>query len=212
VENRDARLAPELSRYVEGLLSGLDEVPGDRRQKLQALVSYVGHRVGANQPAKLTFICTHNSRRSHLAQIWAQTAAFCFGVPGVETFSGGTEATAFNPRAVGAVERAGFLVEAGADDNLVYKVRWAQDGPVMECFSKVYDQGPNPKKGFAALMTCSTADAACPVVHGAEARISLPFDDPKAFDGADQETARYDERCRQIAREMLWVFSKVELS
>jgi len=211
VGKRDARLAPELSRYVEGLLSGLDEVPGDRRQKLQALVSYVGHRVGANQPAKLTFICTHNSRRSHLAQIWAQTAAFCFSGPGVETFSGGTEATAFNPRAVAAVERAGFLVEAGADDNPVYKVRWAQDGPVMECFSKVYDQEPNPKKGFAALMVCSAADAACPVVNGAEVRISSPYDDPKAFDGTDQETAKYDERCRQIAREMLWVFSKVEL-
>jgi hypothetical protein len=34
------------------------------------------------------------------------------------------------------------------------------------------------------------------------------YDDPKDFDGTLQEEAKYDERTRQIAREMLYLFSK----
>ncbi|MBL7187331.1 MAG: hypothetical protein ISS70_13500 [Phycisphaerae bacterium] len=30
-----------------------------------------------------------------------------------------------------------------------------------------------------------------------------------ASDGPDQEAAKYDERCKQICREMLYVFSQV---
>jgi protein-tyrosine phosphatase/arsenate reductase len=202
-------LTPELEDYIAGALGEVNRIPAERRIKLGELASFISERADAGKPVRLTFICTHNSRRSHLSQIWAQTAAHYFSIPGIETFSGGTEATAFNPRAVAAIERAGFAVATGEGSNPVVEVRWAVDGPTMECFSKVYDQDPNPKQDFAALMTCSAADAACPIVFGADARIAIPFDDPKAFDGTDQETSKYDERCRQIAREMLWVFSEV---
>jgi len=159
---------------------------------------------------RLVFICTHNSRRSHLSQIWAQTAAGRYGVAGVETFSGGTEATAFNPRAVTALRRAGFTIpepEAGANPR--YQVRCHAEAPPLVCFSKVYGDASNPRSDFYAVMTCSQADQNCPVVAGAAQRIALPFDDPKAFDGTLEEAAQYDERCRQIAREMLFIFSTV---
>jgi hypothetical protein len=128
------------------------------------------------------------------------------------TYSGGTEATAFNPRAVAAIRRAGFAVETIAEgDNPVYGVRYMDEMEPMPCFSKVYDRPPNPQQGFAAVMTCSAADEACPIVFGAANRIAIPFDDPKPFDGNEQEAAKYDERCRQIAREMLYVVSRVDL-
>jgi hypothetical protein len=79
----------------------------------------------------------------------------------------------------------------------------------MECFSKVYSEPPNPKSGYCAVMTCLQADQACPVVAGAALRVALPYDDPKAYDGTAAESARYDERCRQISREMLYVFRLV---
>ena len=111
---------------------------------------------------------------------------------------------------VAAVERAGFAVEKTTEgDNPIYAVSFVDDVEPMQCFSKVYDQEPNPREGFAAVMTCSAADAACPTVFGAAERFAIPFDDPKAFDGTDRESAKYDERCRQIAREMLYVFSQV---
>src|SRR5689334_19004318 len=91
------RLNPQLQKYVDARTTEFDQIPLERKQQLTQIAGYVCSRTKSDQPAKLTFICTHNSRRSHLAQIWAQTAATHFGFPGVQTFSGGTAATAFNP-------------------------------------------------------------------------------------------------------------------
>ena len=211
VATREPALHPRLESFIADTVTEFDRIPLERRHKLHELIRFVGKRTGEGRLAELTFICTHNSRRSHLSQLWAQTAAHYYGVDGISTYSGGTEATAFNPRAVAAVERAGFSVRrTGGSDNPVYIVSYVDSGPAMECFSKVYDQDPNPKQGFAAIMTCSAADAACPIVYGAAERIAIPFDDPKAFDGTPREAQVYDERCRQIAREMLYAFSRVE--
>jgi arsenate reductase len=210
VSDIHAQLTPELTGFVDSALAELDRIPTERRRRLDELAAYVATRCEAAQPVKLTFICTHNSRRSQLAQIWAQTAAHIFGVRGVETFSGGTEATAFNPRAVAAVRRAGFLIEdPGTGDNPVIKVRFAAGSAPMRCFSKVIDNPPNPSRGFAAVMTCSAADEACPFVAGADVRVTLPYDDPGASDGTAHEERTYDERCRQIALEMLGLFCEV---
>jgi arsenate reductase len=203
-------LYPQLAAFVESSIAEFERIPDDRRPALEQIAKAVAETTGGGQSARLTFICTHNSRRSHMSQLWAQTAAHVYGVSPVETFSGGTEATAFNPRAVAAIERAGFrVVNPGGGDNPVYQVNFGDAGPSMECFSKVYDQPPNPTEGFIAVMTCSAADEACPIVFGADERVAIPFEDPKAFDGTDRESEMYDERCRQIAREMLYVFSRV---
>lgn len=209
MENRAVSLYPEIDSYISELTDELDRIPPERREALDRLAEFIVGRAAAGQPARLTFICTHNSRRSHICQIWAQAAAYHFGVAGVETYSGGTEATAFNPRAVAAMRRAGFRIDdPNGGDNPVYRLRFADGEEPMECFSKLYHQAPNPNRDFCAVMTCASADAACPFVVGAAERISLPYDDPGFFDGSDREAAAYDERCRQIAREMLAVFSK----
>ena len=210
VTARDRSVYSKINAFIIDRLAELDRIPDDRRCRLGAISDVIRARVLEGESARLTFICTHNSRRSQMSQLWAQTAAHCFSVPGVETYSGGTEATAFNPRAVAALERAGFHIEAETEDvNPVYAVRYREGMKPVTAFSKVYDQPPNPTEGFAAIMTCSAADAACPIVFGADERIAIPFDDPKAFDGTDREVAAYDERCAQIAREMRYVFSHV---
>ena len=204
-------LLPELHAYVTAAAGEFDQVPAARKAELGALTRYVQAKATAGQPVRLTFICTHNSRRSHFSQLWAQVAAYCYGVPGVETYSGGTEATAFNPRAVRAVEEAGFRVEKTRQEpNPVYLVRYAAAQPLVRAFSKIYDEGGNPVTDFAAVMTCTHADENCPFIPGA-VRISLPFEDPKAFDGSPREAAGYAARCRQIAQELLYAFSRVTL-
>jgi hypothetical protein len=100
----------KLKEYIVARIGEFDQIPAERKEQLRTLALYVRGRVEADLPAKLTFICTHNSRRSHIAQLWAAAGAAYYGVPNVATFSGGTEATAFNPRAVAALERAGFRV------------------------------------------------------------------------------------------------------
>jgi hypothetical protein len=205
-------LYPELATFVERRTAEFHHIPDERRAKLSELARFVRERIAAGDTARLTFICTHNSRRSHMSQIWANTAAHHFGIDNVEPFSGGTEATALNPSAVAALERAGFRIETPTDEpNPVYRVRYHESAPPMEVFSKTYDQPPNPTTGFCAVMTCSEADRSCPLVLGAAERIAIPYDDPRAFDRTDQESERYDERCRQIAREMLYLFSQVDV-
>jgi protein-tyrosine-phosphatase len=203
-------LNEKLQRYVAARIGEFDNIPNERRKQLGRLAAYIRDNVRLNQPARLTFICTHNSRRSQLCQIWAATAAAYYGVPHVEAFSGGTEVTAFNSRAVAALQRAGFAInDPKSTPNPRYRVSWHVDGPELECFSKVYHDTSNPKSDFCAVMTCSQADKLCPNVQGASKRISMPYDDPKAFDGTPQEAGQYDERCRQIAHEILFTFSEV---
>lgn len=200
------RLIPSLQTYVEQRLAELNQIPRPRRARLDELAAYIRERRAKPEPVRLSFICTHNSRRSQMAQLWAQAAAARFGLSGVQAYSGGTEATAFNPRAVEALRRAGFGVERTTEDaNAIYHVRYSDKLPAATCFSKVFDQPPNPTGEFCAIMVCSDADRSCPVVSGAAARVSLPYDDPKRADGTSDEAAAYDERCAQIAREMLYV-------
>jgi arsenate reductase len=197
---------------IEAALAEWDRIPAERRSELEKVADFVRSKVDAEKRARLTFICTHNSRRSHLSQIWAQTAAAWYGVPGIETFSGGTEATACHPRTVRALRRAGFSVvnPTPGRDNPRYLVQFAEDASPLEAFSKVYDQGGNPEAGFVAVMTCAAADQSCPLVAGSALRVAIPYVDPKVADGTDREEAAYDERSRQIAREMLYLMSRVK--
>jgi arsenate reductase len=203
------QLHPRLQTYVEGVVKGFGTIAEERKRELRKLALLIRAKQASNEPANLTFICTHNSRRSHMGQLWATTAAAWFGIDSVGTFSGGTETTAFNPRAVAALARAGFVLETPGGDNPRYRVTYGPDGPVMQCFSKKYDDPCNPKEGFAAVMTCSEADRSCPVVLGSALRVAIPYEDPKAADGTPEEAQRYDERCRQIATEMFYLLSQV---
>jgi len=200
----------KLRNTIDQLIQHFDYIPQERKELLQEVAQYIGSELRQNDSVKLNFICTHNSRRSHLSQIWTQTAAAHYGIGGVQTFSGGTEATAFNPRAVAAVERAGFHVKNPGGDNPKYKVKYAEDSEPMTCFSKTFDDPSNPSQDFAAIMTCSDADENCPFVPGTSFRKAVTYRDPKESDGTDQEKETYDERCLQIGREMFYMMSLVQ--
>jgi arsenate reductase len=202
---------PKLRQYLEARIDEFREIPPDRKVLLESLAGYIREKRLQSAPVALTFICTHNSRRSHLSQLWAHVAAVYFGLENVQTFSGGTEATAFNPRAVAAMQRAGLEISKPLEetDNPKYLVRASEGSKPWTCYSKVFDQAPNPTEGYAAIMTCSQADDACPVVMGCEQRIPIRYEDPKVADDTSDEAAVYDERAAQICREMLYVMARV---
>jgi arsenate reductase len=186
-------------------------VPKDRKDVLQTLVEYIQNKVNANEEIRLNFICTHNSRRSHLSQIWAQTMAFQFGIKNVFCYSGGTEATALFPKVAETLSHQGFEIQKiSQEQNPVYAIKFdANQHPVI-CFSKTYFDDFNPKSNFAAILTCSNADEGCPMVFGAEARFPIKYDDPKAFDDTEVMNEKYTERSLQIASEMQYVFSRIK--
>lgn len=214
LNNTEAALTafyPELKRYLTEATARFESIPVTRKSELAKVADYVRERVSKSQPAKLTFICTHNSRRSHLSQIWAQVAAEYYGLVGVETFSGGTEATAFNPRAVAAMQRCGLKIVADdpAATNPRYSVYTSDLATPQICFSKAYGDPPNPSQGYCAVMTCSQADDACPLVMGCDLRMPIRYEDPKVADDTEFEAQRYDERSAQICSEMLYLMSLV---
>ena len=202
---------PGLKQYITERAAEFSTIPADRKSDLIKVAQYVRECSDKSVPARLTFICTHNSRRSHLSQIWAQVAADYYGISHVETFSGGTEATAFNPRAVAAMQRTGLKITTAEAEakNPRYEVRTSDDARAQVCFSKVYDAPPNPTVGYCAIMTCSQADDACPLVMGCDLRMPIRYEDPKIADDTDQEANLYDERSRQICREMLFMMASV---
>jgi protein-tyrosine-phosphatase len=202
-----AALYPKLQQYVEARIKEFDSIPKTRKANLKALSDYIQSKMESAGEVSLNFICTHNSRRSHFTQIWAAVAASYFEVNALKTFSGGTEATAFNPNALAALIQSGFQVKNSGGENPKYEVRIAEQIDPMICFSKTYDDNFNPASGFGAIMTCSSADEACPTVTGADFRLALNYQDPKEADGTLHESTTYNERCAQIAREMLYVFT-----
>lgn len=197
--------------YCNNLIKEFDSIPPQRKELLQKIASYIVTKQKENKPVNLVYICTHNSRRSHYGQVWAKVASEYYDVKNVNTFSGGTEATAFNINAINALRRVGFDIKPmSIEKNPVYLVLYDEKEPPIRCFSKVYDDPKNPQKEFAAIMTCSDAEENCPFIPGVEVRIGTTYDDPKAFDGTSLQDEKYDERCKQIALETLYVFSKVK--
>ncbi len=205
-------LLKEIEYKISELKINEDSISEERKELLLSFAKYISDKVIEEKSINLIFICTHNSRRSTMAQIWAQAAAEYYRIPNVQCYSGGTEATAFNSNAVKAVEDGGFLVmKTGASDNPNYLVSYSDSKEPIICFSKIYSDSFNPQKDFAAIMTCSDADANCPMVFGAEARFPVKYDDPKEFDGTALESQKYKERFEQIGIEMLFVFKNVKI-
>lgn len=202
-----------LIKSIEETIQALnfDAISDERKIVLQSLIAYVQQKVSANKNVNLNFICTHNSRRSHLSQVWAQTAAHYYSVKNVFCYSGGTEATAMFPMAAKALEVAGFqITKLSQEQNPIYAVKYAQNEHPLVCFSKTFEHSFNPKSEFAAIMTCAQADEGCPLILGCEARIPVRYDDPKAFDNTPQQKEKYIERSLQIAAEMCFVFSQIK--
>jgi protein-tyrosine-phosphatase len=207
------RFNPGLATYIGNLTVLYGDIPDERKKDLTKVADFVSERIRAGGIANLTFICTHNSRRSHMGQIWAKVAAVYYGLDSVETFSGGTEATAFNPNAVEAMRKAGFRIDSdGSMHNPVFEVVFGENVSPINAFSKKYDDKVNPDKDFCAIMTCSEADENCPFIPGARLRIPITYEDPKAYDGTPRQDEAYEERCLQIGMEMFYLFSKIQLA
>ena len=199
---------PQLNESINDL--DLSSIPEERKAALEELIHYIQSKISANEAVRLNFICTHNSRRSHLSQIWAQTMANYFQLPNVYCYSGGTEATALYPKVIETLAHVGFQISTlAAADNSIYSIKYSSNTPPIIGFSKVLDHPFNPSTAFAAILTCDAANEACPFVAGTEKRIPLTYEDPKAFDNSPLQTEKYLERSVQIATEMFYVFNKI---
>jgi len=198
---------------IEELIKSLNTktISSERKTVLQPLINFIQKKVPENLEIRINFICTHNSRRSHLSQVWAQTMANYFNIKNVSCYSGGTESTALFPMVAKTLQNSGFHIKKISEEkNPIYSIKYANNEHPIIGFSKKLNDDFNPKSEFVAVMTCSEADGGCPFIAGAEKRIPITFDDPKAFDNTPQQAEKYNERSVQIATEMLYVFSQIK--
>lgn len=203
------KLFEKLQNFVSVI--DINYISEERKLILNPLVDFIQNKVDAKEDIRLNFICTHNSRRSHLSQIWAQTMAHYFDIDRVFCYSGGTEATALFPKIVETLLQKGFQIEKLSEsNNPKYAIKYSENATPILGFSKLMDDDFNPKSKFCAIMTCDSANEACPLVPGAELRVPITFEDPKAFDNTPQQTEKYNERSLQIATELFYVFSKIQ--
>jgi arsenate reductase (thioredoxin) len=199
----------KLTQFSEEIILQFDQIPADRKLLLDRLTTYIHGNQNTGKESLLMFICTHNSRRSHFGQILCALAADFYQVTGIQTFSAGTEVTAFHPNAIAALRSIGMEIQTvDSTSNPHFIVSWSSTDS-LNAYSKLIDDEGNPKEHFAAIMTCTHAEQNCPFVVGADFRIGLSYDDPKAFDGTAQESEMYLARVHQIAREIFYVFSRL---
>ena len=198
----------KISEFIISL--DVNVIPEDRKPLLQEYIDFIKDRIEKEEPILVNAICTHNSRRSHLTQIWSQVMASEYNIDNVFAFSGGTSATAMFPMVTKVLGKVGFdITKLSQEENPVYSVKFSDNAHPVICFSKTYDNKFNPKSEFVAIMTCSDADENCPVIFGSAKRVRLTYDDPKAFDNTPQQEEKYMERSVQIATEMKYVFSNI---
>lgn len=198
-------------QFFNGLEPSILPEPLDREQRLQSLVDYLVKQYQASAQPKLNFICTHNSRRSHFGQFLSVAAAEYVGLPELLTYSGGAEVTACHPNTLNALQAVGFVVEKLEEGiNTKYAVEHNTTSAAGVAYSKLYNDAVNPQSDYAAILVCGSADAACPVVFGADIRILTPYEDPKEADDTAEVVSRYMQTAQEFGQEMLWVFSKVK--
>ena len=187
-----------------------ENISNDRKNILQPLIDYIQVKVNSKKPVNLNFICTHNSRRSHLSQVWAQTSASFYNIDNVHCYSGGTQETALFPKVAETLSNQGFQILKIADsNNPIYAIKFDKNCLPIIGFSKKYDDPFNPVSNFAAILTCSQADEGCPFISGAEKRIPITYEDPKISDGTTNQTEVYQQRSTEIATEMMYIFSQI---
>lgn len=202
-------LYPKIESQIKAL--DVSTISAERKNVVQPLIDYIQLKVDNNDIINLNFICTHNSRRSHLSQVWAQTIAVYFNLKNVFCYSGGTEATALFPVAAETLKNTGFKIKKLSNEaNPAYSIKYAENAHPIIGFSKTFDAEFNPTSEFAAIMTCSSADKGCPLIVGAENRIPITYKDPKAFDNTPLQLEKYSERSLQIATEMKYIFSNIK--
>ena len=189
------------------------KIDANRAQLLKSIALFVVNELEFNRKVNLNYICTHNSRRSQLAQVWSSYAANYFKLSEVKSFSGGTEATSFFRNTVKTLQDVGFtfqIVEF-SQQNPVYAINYKNGINPIVGFSKLYDDAHN-QKPFIAITTCSNADDNCPFIHDSIQRFHLPFNDPKAFDNTSIQSEKYLEANKQIAGEIHYIFKTIKNS
>ena len=184
-------------------------INNERKALLKSIADFMIEELSDRDKLNINFICTHNSRRSQISQVWAFYAAEYFDLP-INAFSGGTETTAFHRNTVKTLQNVGFNfnVENFSHQNPKYSIGFKGSDKTILGFSKKYDDEAN-EYPYIAITTCGHADENCPFIADALKRFHLPFVDPKSSDNTPLQKEKYLATNQEIAAEIFLNFKEV---
>jgi hypothetical protein len=211
--NRDpGPFNPDLMSYCSSLPDEFINVPDSTEEKLKEAGTYIINRLNNGQVTSISFVCEHNSRKSHLGQIWTLMATQYYQLDNVKCYSGGTTPTYVNLRIIKALENTGFKIsEKGiAGKGPLYYLDYGKSSRGFEIFSKRYDHPMNPDTNYLAISLCYNPEECCPISFGADKQLTIPYEDLQTYDNTSLESAKYDEQCRSVARDMFYMMDFVK--
>lgn len=182
----------------------------DRKQQLRTIANFIISEIQLSKQVNLNYICTHNSRRSQLSNVWSSYAANYYNIDIIDSFSGGTAVTSFYRNTVKTLQQVGFIFKLSefSHHNPVYSIEYENCKKPIKAFSKLYNDDFNAIP-FIAITTCTDADENCPFISEAIQRFHLPFNDPKNFDNTLYAQEKYLETNKQIAGEIHFMFKNI---
>jgi len=194
-----------LNNYCDKMVDSFASISNNRKKKLDDISSKINEYVQNDKELNLLFVCTHNSRRSQFAQVWAHLAINYFGLLNLNSFSCGSEQTIIHKNTIIALESFGFRVQKVKSNITNF---YFSENLYVKCFSKTFHHNSLPDNQIISLMTCDDADKNCPFIAGSLSRISLPYNDPKVYDDSSECMAEYKKTSNHIAQEIFYIFSK----
>lgn len=186
-------------------------ISDDRKNLLLSISDKIFEEFEDRDKVNLNFICTHNSRRSQLAQVWSFFAIEYFKLENIYAFSGGSEVTAFHRNTVKCLQKTGFdfNVEDFSHQNPLYLISFKGTKKTTKGFSKTFDSDKN-EYPYIAITTCDHADQNCPFIPDAIHRFHLPYTDPKTADNTEFQNDKYLETSKKIAGELFIIFQELQ--
>jgi thioredoxin type arsenate reductase len=172
-DRRDVYYSLDLTRFRQVYLAAgqsLDPSLGetDTRPAGQAAAA-------VGRPARVLFLCTHNSARSQMAEGLMRH----LGGAEVEVFSAGTEPGSVRPEAIEVMRARGIDISGQYSKS------------VQEYLGQSFDY---------VVTVCDRAKESCPIFPGQPEQIHWSFDDPSAVDGPPEaRQAAFEQVARGLA-------------
>ncbi len=197
-----------IRNYCDKRISEFDLIPESRKKVLLQLSAYLRYK--ETDPIDLLFVCADNSSVSIFSQVWAKVAGNFYGYPNVETHSAGIRQSNLAANIVYTLSSLGFdLFVVGDEENSKHYFVFDQRKNTCICRSKTLYHYSLPTKEFGVISNHIEADKIIENLKGAELRLLMPYTDPKFSDVSPIAQQEYHNCSNEIAREMLFAFSKI---
>ena len=167
-----------------------------RKKRLDNIASVINENL--NKTRSIVFLCTHNSRRSQICEVWGKVFAEIYRKK-ININSAGAFKTVVHSQVYESIVKCGLIVNN--------KKEIFFDKKKFKLNSKTTDS--ITMKNFIAVMTCSDTEKSCPHDSRSVRNIKMFFNDPRIYDETDKMSREYLKTTTYIAEELNYIFKNI---